>query len=306
MLQPIIGDHPSIVRLRRQLPEWAARDEPLVIFGESGVGKTLLAEHIHALSLMKSHPLRTVNLRLLNERDRRLQLLGGDSPELATRRRSVLSSRTTVVIKHVDSAEGYLQDTLASILVSSKDSSQESLERPVSQESLERPVRHCRLYLLLRSSPAELHRARTLSDPLFAAIRGFQRVQLPPLRNRAGDIPALVSHYAGSQVSAQVIKLMQQLPWEENIRSLRAFLSLLSAVSPEGAAFEHERKELEKILLMVEDRREFSLQKSVDLITGYIINRTLRGSDGCQNEAARMLGMSERSLRRQIRNGIDW
>ena len=102
MLQPIIGDHPSIVRLRRQLPEWAARDEPLVIFGESGVGKTLLAEHIHALSPMKSHPLRTVNLRLLNDRDRRLQLLGGDSPELATRRRSVLSSRTTVVIKHVD------------------------------------------------------------------------------------------------------------------------------------------------------------------------------------------------------------
>jgi hypothetical protein len=64
--------------------------------------------------------------------------------------------------------------------------------------------------------------------------------------------------------------------------------------------------ELEKIILMVEDRREFSLQKSVDLITGYIINRTLRGSDGGQNDAARMLGMSERSLRRQIRNGIDW
>jgi transcriptional regulator with GAF, ATPase, and Fis domain len=87
---------------------------------------------------------------------------------------------------------------------------------------------------------------------------------------------------------------------------LRAFLSLLSAVSPEGAAFEHERKELEKIILMVEERREFSLHDSVDLITGYIINRTLRGSDGCQDDAARMLGMSERSLRRQIRNGSEW
>jgi transcriptional regulator with GAF, ATPase, and Fis domain len=62
---------------------------------------------------------------------------------------------------------------------------------------------------------------------------------------------------------------------------------------------------LEKIILMVEDRREFSLQKSLDLIGGYIINRTLRTSDGCQYDAARMLGMSERSLRRQMRNGID-
>ena len=296
MLRPIIGDHPAIVRLRRQLPEWAAREETLVIFGESGVGKTLLAEHLHALSPLKTRPLRTVNLRLLNDRDQRLQLLGGDSPELATRRRSVLNIRTTVVIKHVDAANSYLQNTLASILLSRGNS---------GEETSERPVRRCRLYLLLRSSPADLHRAHTLSDPLFAAIRSYPRVQLPPLRNRAGDIPALVSHYAGSEVSAQVIKLMQQLPWEENIQSLRAFLSLLSAVSPEGAAFEHERKELEKIILMVEDRREFSLQKSVDLIMGYIINRTLRGSDGCQNDAARMLGMSERSLRRQIRNGID-
>jgi transcriptional regulator with GAF, ATPase, and Fis domain len=63
--------------------------------------------------------------------------------------------------------------------------------------------------------------------------------------------------------------------------------------------------ELMKILLMVEDGREFSLQESVDLISLHIMKRALRRSNGCQYDAARMLGMSERSLRRQIRNGID-
>jgi ABC-type multidrug transport system ATPase subunit len=112
-----------------------------------------------------------------------------------------------------------------------------------------------------------------------SAICGFDSVtQSLEVKKHA----APVSHYAGSEVSAQVIKLLQQLPWDENIRSLMAFLRILCAISPEGAAFEHERKVLEKIILMVEDRREFSLMipSTLNVLDGWHEVRIARNQNG--------------------------
>ena len=105
----IIGKCPGLQRLKKEIPQLAASAEPLVIVGESGVGKTLLASHIHARSQWNGRPLVILNCRTLNDRDQRITLLGGGPPELSTSRRSLLEQPTTVLIKNIDASARYLQ-----------------------------------------------------------------------------------------------------------------------------------------------------------------------------------------------------
>jgi len=90
MLDEIIGRDPSIQKIKYSLPSLAQNSTPLIIIGEGGVGKSFLAAHIHAASPLSLRALESLNFSTLPERDQRINLLGGEPPDLTTTRRSVL------------------------------------------------------------------------------------------------------------------------------------------------------------------------------------------------------------------------
>lgn len=299
------------MKLTRRIPSLAESTAPLVIVGDSGTGKSLLATLIHRQSPRGSAELQTLNFSLLPEREQRIALLGGSNPDIPTTRRSLLEIPSTLVIKHVDRAIPYFQDQLAAAIASKK------LLRPGAQ-SLQ--VVLCRPIFTLLSPPALLFRNGKITKSLYACLRPFERIDIPPLRDREEDIAVIASHFlrselrrpAGNHATTQIVlgltgrgnlhpglrDILSRNPWPENVRGLKAYLGTLLVRDYHQSFRELDTIELTKAKQCIEERREFSLQQSMESIERYLVDLALRNCAGNKTKAAALLGLSERSVRR--------
>ncbi len=301
MPDKIIGGSPALRRLRSALPHLASDPKPIVIVGETGVGKSLLASRIHALSPFKSVSAETINFSTMSERDQRVAVLGGGPPELTTTRKSLLEYPTTVALKHVDCASHYLQEQLAAFLIGKK------IVRP---GSCEMRLLNCRVVFIFQESPSDLSRRGLLVSSLSSLILQCRTIHLPPLRKRTEDIPILAEHFLQHSVacskgpSESQIKLTTDLldflvrqRWEENVLQLKAFVASLVTPSFESLLSQHERIEIAKIALMIDEGKEFSLKQSLARIEACVVSRALAKFAGCQSRTAQQLGTTDRSIR---------
>jgi DNA-binding NtrC family response regulator len=150
----LIGAHPALQKLKSSLPVLGARQTPLVIIGESGVGKSLVAAHVHQHSERRHRAPDILNASTLDERDQRIRLFGGEPTILTTTRKSILENPTTVVLKHLDHLRPHLQNELAKALVT------QEVQRPGSDTY--RAIL-CRPIVTLREPPEKLLKKKRLS-----------------------------------------------------------------------------------------------------------------------------------------------
>ncbi len=309
----IIGRSPSITRLKARIQHLSADTEPLVIIGETGVGKTLLAKAIHARSPRKSLELGSVNFSILSEREQRVALLGGGPPDLTTTRRSCLEATSTVLLKHIDHANPFLQERLAEALTKKK------ITRLGSDTV--NPVL-ARTIFTLKQPLQSFYRKGRIIEPLFLRLRECVKVSVPPLRKRKQDIPLLVHHFlnqlpdgwdlpqperaqvtrnikSSGKIDAALIRLLQHQRWEQNVIQLKAYVRSILLPSLQESIQEQEKIELMKMMLMIEEGSEFSLRESLSVIEEGIIQRALAKNAGHQTRAAQLLGISDRAFRRR-------
>ena len=299
------------MKLRRRIPSLAVSSAPLVIVGETGTGKSLLATLIHLKSSRSSAELQTLNFSVLVERDQRIALLGGSSPDLPTTRRSLLEIPSTTVIKHPDFASTFLQEELADALATRK------LVRP-GAKSVQLVL--CRPIITLRSPLGELHRRGKIVTSLYSCLRKFEQISIPPLRDRKADLPLLASHFFRSQLhlgrtaesaltsNHTLLKNGQLHPdlkrflisksWPENVFGLNAYLGSLIVRNHREMFDEYDTIELTKARQFIAEGRESSLQKSLGLIEQFLVDLALKKCDGNKTKAAALLGLSEPSVRR--------
>jgi DNA-binding NtrC family response regulator len=309
----IVGCSPSLDRIRSIVPRLAQDQTPLVIIGETGVGKTLLASAVHDESSLRLAPLIIVNFSLLGDRDQRIALLGGEPPELTTTRRSALEIHSTVILKHIDHLTPFLQDELVHVLQTKK------IIRLGSKEPrslVARPV------FTLRLVPAMLHRQGRITGSLFTLLKGLQAVTIPPLRKRMEDIPLLAKHFLhryyeglhspvnrnirhvrglgrSGRVDPALLKTLLSHRWTGNVLELKAYLRSLLVHSYDDLLLDAERLELSKMLLLLEEGHEFSLRGSLLTIERGIIGRALERYGDRISTTAQMLGLSDRAIRRR-------
>ncbi|MCX6132618.1 MAG: sigma 54-interacting transcriptional regulator [Ignavibacteriales bacterium] len=309
----IIGRSPAITRLKARIPYLSAQAEPFVIIGETGVGKTLLAKAIHARGPRRSLKLSSVNFSVLSERDQRLELVGACPPELNTNHPSCLEPPSTIVLKHIDYADPFLQEQLA-----------EALEtRTVTRLGSNTPQFVLgRVIFTLRQPLRTLYREGRITDPFFLKLREYEHVTVPPLRKRKEDIPLLVNHFlnqfldswdlpdpervrvrlgikSDGKLEAGVLKLLQKQRWEQNVIQLKAHIRSVLVVNPQTSIQERENLEVMKMILMIDEGTEFSLPQSLSVIEEAIIRRALAKNAGHEPKTAQSLGISERSFRRK-------
>lgn len=314
MLSDIVGQSAFIQKIRKHLAEYSSHDKPLVIIGGKGVGKAFLAAHVHAQSGRKNQPLQSLNFSLLPERDQRLYLLGGGYPDLTSTKRSILEYPTTVVLKHIDHANHYVQDRLVEALNST------TVSRVTRKKIF--PVQ-CRVIFTLYDSPTRLFDFHKLSKDLFDYLAGQFSITVPSLTQRKEDIPHLAAHYLDlfygrllpllngelsekrgfrkdKTLDADLIELLTQTEWEDNIRDLMAFVRGLLVFPYEEDLKQKEKLEVMKMLTMLEQGTEFSLPDAMAHIHESIVDRALERVEGHQVNAARLLGISERGIRRKL------
>jgi two-component system, NtrC family, response regulator AtoC len=317
----IIGESSALRAVLEQAHQIAALDEtpPVLITGETGTGKGLIARTIHASSPRSSRPFIEVNCTAIPATLMEAELFGHERGAFTDAKESKLGL--------FEAAEGgfLFLDEVGDVELSL----QGKLLKAVEDRTVRRVggIRDRRIDVRIlaatnRDLEREAQRERFRRDLYFRLAVIILR--LPPLRERAGDILALAQHFLsrfnakyGKQVrriAPRAGELLQAYPWPGNVRELshvieRAVLwssgSLLEA--------EHLSLEIPQGSAAVEQAASPPTERAsdgaplqppgVDLERWEraMIEQALRDSDGNQTKAAQRLGISRDTLRYRLK-----
>ena len=239
----LVGVSAEIEKLRGQLQRVAPASTPVLIQGEAGVGKELLARAIHHYSSRRDKPFVAINCMAVPE-----QLL---ADELFGHERGAYAGADSQKRGRLDLADGgtLFLDELQELSLQA----QGELLRVVTEQAFERcggsrPVRvDVRIVAASTCSLAQAVKAGQFREDLFQHLQVVPFV-IPPLRERREDIPLLVRHFVRlfhrregwepKQFDAAALDSLQQYDWPGNVRELKNIVEriLIMAAGPVVAA----------------------------------------------------------------------
>jgi DNA-binding NtrC family response regulator len=298
----IVGRSLVLRRILDDLTRLASSDAPVLVTGETGVGKNLYADIIHFRGPRASGPLVRVTCTGLAPEILEAELLGherGAFPGAVRARRGRFEAARsgTLVLDEVgrlpSSAQGRLERVLEEHVVERLGSSQ-----PVHVDA--------RVIAVTSQDLAAEVKAGHFREDLFYRL-SVLGVEVPPLRDRLEDIPLLVDHFLDAfaaegrprkEVSTEALASLMVRPWPGNLRELRNCLERALLLSrgplievddlPPGPAGEAER------------RVTIPVGTSLDDAERMLIDATLDSVRGNKTRAARILKVGVRTLYRRL------
>jgi formate hydrogenlyase transcriptional activator len=227
--EEIVGDSAGIREVLRQVTTVAATDATVLLLGETGTGKELVARALHRLSPRSDSNFVSVNCTAIPAELLESELFGHEKGAFtgATSRyigRLELADKGTLLLDEIGDLPTTIQPKLLRVLQNKE------FERLGSTRTLKVDVR------LIAATNHDLHQSIVegrFRPDLFYRLNVFP-INVPPLRSRKGDIPALVrrfvSRYArewNKSIDAIPVEAMNALlnwNWPGNIRELQNFI----------------------------------------------------------------------------------
>ncbi len=225
----MIGAARSMREMFRRIERYAPTDAPVIITGETGTGKELVARALHTFSQRKNHPFVAINCTALHEELLESELFGHERGAFtgaikAHRGRFERAHNGTLFLDEIGDMPSGVQVKLLRVLEERK------LERIGGESLIAVDVR------VLAATNVALEKAvgsgRFRSD-LYHRL-AVLRVHVPPLRERQGDIPLLIEFFLDmlnrryrkgiEKVSPDSMRLLEDYHWPGNIRELRNVL----------------------------------------------------------------------------------
>jgi PAS domain S-box-containing protein len=298
----LVGADPAMESLYDLVEAVAPSDAPVVIEGEPGTGKELVAQLVHARSARAERPLIAVDCASLAPASLEVELFGQARSALpgagAVIGRVELAHTGTLFLDRVDEAPPAVQQRLVRLLGTG------TLER--GGETVARTVD----VRVVASTSRAL--AAVVRDGRFSAdlLRRLQvvRIELPPLRRRRGDVPLLADHFLsrygppGVRLSEAAMTALQAHDWPGNVRQLENLLRQALAARPGDAdgVLGPELLPHEVSPRGPADRRERPLGAAEDRRT--LLLRALSSHGGNRTAAARALGIGRATFYRWWRD----
>ena len=312
----VIGNSPQMHRLITLLQQIAPTDSTVLIQGENGTGKELVARAIHQNSRRKSKPFVPLNISALSESILESELFGHEKGSFtgAERRRVgqfEFANGGTLFLDEVGEMPMNTQIKLLRVLE----------DGHVTRVGANEQIRvNVRLVAATNADLKEMVRAGSFRMDLYYRLN-VVNIFLPPLRERKVDLPLLMDHFLkemsnrhGKQVqgfSKAAQSALVAYDWPGNIRQLRNTVERMLVVDLDGlldiddlpddipplhtASLDSSRG------VVAVAGADSLVGKSIDDIEKYYIQRTLEMTAGNREEAARMLGIGERTLYRKIK-----
>ncbi len=213
----MIGRSPAMQEVFRLIERAGPSDKAILIQGESGTGKELVARALHKHSSRTDKPLVVINCAALPESLLESELFGHEKGSFtgATSAKQGLfevADGGTMFIDEIGEMPGSLQAKLLRVL-------EDGLIRRVGSIK-ERRV-NVRLLAATNRNLADEVKAGKFREDLFYRIN-VMSLELPPLRERAGDVPLLVSHILGPgwEIEESAMQAIERHNWPGNIRQL--------------------------------------------------------------------------------------
>jgi two-component system response regulator PilR (NtrC family) len=321
----IVGKSAGIRRVQEVIRRISSTDSTVLITGESGTGKELVARSIHLNSSRLNGPFVAVNCGAFPDTLLESELFGhvkGAFTGALSDRDKVgmfeLANRGSFFFDEIGDTSPIIQVKLLRVL--------ETREiRPVGGVTTRKV--DARVIAATNKDLAELVNKGQYRFDLYYRLNVIP-IQLPPLRERKEDIPLLVGHfiarlqerarqslgeksqsrYAAESISASAWDALTEYNWPGNVRELENVISRAFAlmrgdtIRPEdlGLSVEQRPAPAPPQPPRMEFREGFNLEKAIEAVEISYINQALDRVNGCVTDAAKLLGVSFRTLRYKI------
>jgi DNA-binding NtrC family response regulator len=330
----LVGRSPKMLDVYKQIGRVAAQDVTVLIRGESGSGKELIARALYQHSHRNRDCFMAVNCAALTDTLLESELFGHEKGAFtgADRRhigRFEQCNGGTIFLDEVGDMSPTTQSKVLRLLQEQK------FERVGGHETISVDVR------MISATNRDLEQMIANNEfrlDLFHRLNGFE-IKLPSLNEREGDLKLLLDHFLKrfnaqlgktvTEISPEALQLMENYAWPGNIRELQGAVrrAILMATGPtivpellpkeiienltppshksaavssdgEGSVIDIRRFIDERIVADSDNL----YQESLHVLERYLITRVLREAEGNQSKAARRLGITRGSLRNKMRD----
>ncbi|MCU0727154.1 MAG: sigma-54 dependent transcriptional regulator [Planctomycetes bacterium] len=304
----IIGKSPEMQRIFELLQQISPTNATVLIIGESGTGKELIAKAIHQNSRRKHGPFVAINCAALSEGVLESELFGHVKGAFTGALRShegkfEYASGGTLFLDEVGDMPLPLQAKLLRVIE----------EREIVRVGANQPIPiDVRLLAATNQHLRGLVEERKFREDLFFRLN-VVAIELPPLRERTGDIPLLVhsairefSEVHGKRVSGlrpEVMNVLTSYGWPGNVRELRNTVESMVIVS---RGEDLTVSDIPSAVARAAGGDAAALPAGevlkIEDMERRLIEAALRDSGGNREQAAQKLGISERTLYRKIKS----
>lgn len=285
-----------------QIEVAAKTDLPVLIIGETGTGKELVARAIHSLSSRSKGPFIAVNAGALPENLLESELFGHargafTGADKARDGKLVTASGGTLLLDEVESISAAAQVKLLRVL-------EDGLVYPLGKDEPQRV--NIRLLATTKINLQELVRDGIMRRDFYHRIFVFS-IMVPPLRDRAEDIPLLIPHFiklsAGRnnmpvpEVPERILETMLRFPWPGNVRQLKHTIEKMVITSSNRVIGNFsEDLDFDSSRLLSLPVTPGRLKNELEKTEKAVIEQVLRENSGEINLTAQTLGISRRAL----------
>jgi two-component system response regulator AtoC len=308
LFENLIGKSPPMRAVYELAAKVAPTDTTVLIYGESGTGKERLAEEIHARSLRKNNAFVKVNCVAIPEGLLESELFGHEKGAFTGASASKLgkfelADKGTLFLDEIGDMNLNAQAKLLRVL------QQREFERVGGTRPIKVDVR-----IICATNKNLIHAIRTgqFREDLFFRLNVVS-INLPPLKERKEDIPLLVDHFiakASAKVKKNVTSIssaaMEKLTahsWPGNVRELENCIERAVVVADDSVIMSDDLitfAQMDKYAIsMSEEVRQ--LDETIEAVEKQLILEALDESKGVQAEAAKKLGITERSLWHRVK-----
>src|SRR5438094_7639805 len=301
-------DHYGIIGRSRGIQDVIARAEmvastksTVLITGETGTGKELVARVIHDRSAQRDMPLIKVNCAAIPETLLESELFGhvrGAFTGATSNKKGkfALADGGTIFLDEIGTMTPTLQAKLLRVL-------QEREIEPLGSERIE--TIDVRVIAATNRDLRQMVADQKFQEDLFYRLNVIP-IEIPPLRDRREDIPALVEHFVRKhaqrtgrhveKIDDAVLTGLQQYDWPGNVRELEntieraVVLSQGSIISPKAVSV------LGAATPQATGLPSLKLRQNIEWVERETIRRALEGAGGVKKDAAELMGISQRAL----------
>ena len=315
-----LASSPQMVRIRQQILQIAPVDVPVFIYGESGVGKEVVARMIHMRSSRRNQAFIKVNCAALPGELLESELFGFEQGAFTGAIRSKpgkfeQATKGTIFLDEIAEMSPHLQAKLLHVL------QDHQFSRLGGRQLIDVDVR------VLAATNVDIQEAMKsgrLREDLYYRLNVLS-INVPPLRERASEIPLLFRHFLQKYSqkfnkepmtpSQHLMEAAVRYPWPGNLRELENFVKRYVILEDDEGSF-RELLEMSSTRQRISPREEAAPQREQGLkalvrslkdeAEMEAIADALEKTHWCRKDAAKMLGISYKALLYKIRQfGLD-
>ena len=316
-LENIIGSSPALEKLKTTIRTVSPTGSTVLIYGESGAGKELVARAVHACSPRAAEPFVSINCGAFPETLLESELFGyvkGAFTGASQNKRGLfeVASGGTIFLDEISEMSVSMQVKLLRVL-------QERSIRPVGGTQ-ETPI-DVRVIAATNKDLRQMVAANTFREDLYYRVSVIP-IQVPPLRERRDDVELLANHFLKKYANAaqksilrirpESLEALKKFDWPGNVRQLENTVERAVAMAsgdelrvdmeadhPRAAAVAASANGNGHHLSVSSDGIDF--EKYVADIERSLIESALQQSGGVQTRAAELLKVSYRSFRHLLK-----